>query len=162
MTPRLAACKMLRMQGHSKLRKGRRSIPNQIYHVATATHGWYPLFEDLSCGRAVVDSMRHEHDAGHVESLAFVVMPDHLHWLFSLSGSRPLHICVNNVKAFSAKRINHLIGRSGKVWQTSYYDRAIRRDDDLEGVARYIVANPLRAGIVKSVRNYSLWDAKWV
>ena len=150
------------MKGHSQLRKGRCSIPNQVYHVSTATHGWRPLFEDLICGRAVVHSLRHEHDAGHVESLAFVVMPDHLHWLFSLSGSRPLHVCINNVKAFSAKRINKITGRSGKIWQTSYYDRAIRREEDLEGVARYIVANPLRAKLATSVRNYPLWDAKWL
>ena len=150
------------MKGHSQLRKGRHSIPNQIYHVSTATHRWRPLFEDLVYGRAVVDSLRHEHDAGHVESLAFVVMPDHFHWLFSLSGSRPLHTCINNVKAFSAKKINKIIGRNGKVWQTSYYDRAIRHEEDLVGVARYIVANPLRAGIVTSVRNYPLWDAKWL
>ncbi len=150
------------MKGQSQLRKGRCSIANQIYHVSTATHDWHPLFEDLTCGRAVVDSLRKEHDAGHVESLAFVVMPDHLHWLFSLSGSRPLHTCINNVKAFSAKRVNKIIGRSGKIWRSGYYDRAIRREEDLTCVARYIVANPLRAGIVKSVCNYPLWDAKWL
>jgi len=150
------------MKGHSQLRKGRCSIPNQIYHISTATHDWYPLFEDLTLGRMVVKSLRHEHDAGHVESLAFVIMPDHLHWLFSLSGSRSLNICINNVKAFSAKKINKAIGRSGKIWQTGYYDRAIRRDEDIESVARYIVANPLRAGVVKSVRTYPLWDAKWL
>ncbi len=150
------------MKGHSQLRKGRRSIPNQVYHVSTATHDWRPLFEDFACGRAVVASLRHEHNAGHVESLAFVIMPDHLHWLFSLSGTRSLNICINNIKAFSAKRINKIIGRNGKIWQTGYYDRAIRREEDLEGVARYIVANPLRAGIVRSIRNYPLWYAKWL
>jgi putative transposase len=48
------------------------------------------------------------------------------------------------------------------VWQTAYHDRAIRQEEDLEGIARYIVANPLRAGIVSSVRDYALWDAKWL
>ncbi len=150
------------MRGHHQLRKGRRSIPNQIYHVSTATYEWRPVFQDFQCGRALVDCLRHEHECGHVESLAFVVMPDHLHWLFSLSGTRPLHICMNNVKAFSTKRIKRLTGQNGRVWQRCYYDRAIRREEDLAGVARYIVANPLRAGIVKSVRDYSLWDAKWL
>ncbi len=150
------------MKGHRQLRKGRRSIPNQIYHVSTATHEWRPLFENVLCGRAVVASLRHEHNAGNVESLAFVVMPDHLHWLFSLSGSRPLNTCINIVKASAAKRINKIMQRNGKVWQTGYYDRAIRREEDLTAVARYIVANPVRAGIVASVRHYPLWDAKWL
>jgi hypothetical protein len=37
----------------------------------------------------------------------------------------------------------------------------IRREEDLVSIARYIVANPLRAGIVKSVREYPHWDAVW-
>jgi len=106
--------------------------------------------------------MRYEHDAGHVESLAFVVMPDHFHWLFSLTSSRPLSESIKNVKAFSARRINEILGSRGAVWQTAFYDRAIRQEEDLEGVARYIVANPLRAGIVGSVKEYPLWDAKWI
>ena len=106
--------------------------------------------------------MRHEHESGHVESLAFVVMPDHFHWLFSLSGSRSLSECIKNVKSYSARRVNDVLGSSGDVWQTGYYDRAIRQEEDLEGVARYIVANPLRAGIVSSVKEYALWDAKWL
>ena len=150
------------MKGHHQLRKGRSSIPNQIYHVSTATFGWLPLFTDLRCGRIVVDCLRHEHDSGRVESLAFVIMPDHLHWLFSLSGSESLSDCIRNVKSFSALRINKEFGFKTRVWQAGFYDRAIRREDDLEGVARYIVANPLRARIVRSVREYSLWDAKWL
>ena len=106
--------------------------------------------------------MRHEHDAGHVKSLAFVVMPDHLHWLFSLTGSRSLSESIKNVKAFSARRINEILGSNGAIWQPAFYDRAIRREEDLEGVARYIVANPLRAGIVRTIKEYPLWDAKWV
>ncbi|NCF72560.1 MAG: transposase [Gammaproteobacteria bacterium] len=150
------------MKGHYQLRKGRCSLQNQIYHVSTATHGWQPLFQSFRCGRAVVDCMRHEHDAGHVKSLAFVVMPDHLHWLFSLTGSRSLSESIKNVKAFSARRINEILRSKGAIWQPAFYDRAIRREEDLEGVARYIVANPLRAGIVRTIKEYPLWDANWV
>jgi putative transposase len=106
--------------------------------------------------------MRHEQESGHVDSLAFVVMPDHFHWLFSLTGSRSLNSCIRNVKSYSASRVNAMLRSKKAVWQTAYHDRAIRQEEDLEGVARYIVANPLRAGIVSSVRDYALWDAKWV
>jgi hypothetical protein len=33
---------------------------------------------------------------------------------------------------------------------------------DLQSVARYIVANPLRAGLVKHLGDYPLWDAIWL
>jgi REP element-mobilizing transposase RayT len=149
-------------RGHSKLRKGRRSLANQIYHISSATEGRRTIFHELDYGRLVVTAMRREQQAGHAETLAFVVMPDHFHWLLLLSGSRSLSVCVNTVKSFSTRRINQRLSRHGRVWQTGFYDRAIRRDDDLVHVARYIIANPLRAGIVESVRDYPLWDAKWV
>ena len=55
-------------------------------------------------------------------------------------------------------------GKSEKrpVWASAYHDHAIRDDEDLRAVARYIVANPLRAGLVKSVADYPFWDAVWL
>ena len=150
------------LQGHSRLRVGRRSLANQVYHVSSATVGRQTHFKDFACGRLVVHAMRREQEAGHADTLAFVIMPDHFHWLLALSGSRSLSVCVNTVKSFSARSINRLLGRQGQAWQTGFYDRAIRREDDLVSVARYIIANPVRAGIVYTVRDYALWDAKWL
>jgi len=149
-------------KGHSQLRGGRRSLTNQIYHVSSATADRRTFFRDFECGRIVVDAMRQEHEAGHVSSLAFVVMPDHLHWLFSLTGSRALSVSVNTVKSVSARRINNHLNRRGQLWGSGFYERAIRREDDLVGVARYIIANPVRAGVIESVRDYPLWDAIWL
>jgi REP element-mobilizing transposase RayT len=71
-------------------------------------------------------------------------------------------VCVNNVKANSARRINALKSRNERIWQKGFYDRALRSDEAVVAVARYIVANPLRAGIVESVGEYPFWDAVWV
>ena len=103
-----------------------------------------------------------EQQAGHVDSLAFVVMPDHLHWLFMLNGTRELAVVVNTVKSYSARKINSCRKSSGQVWSVGYYDRAARSDDDIIQIARYIVANPLRAGLVENVAQYPLWDCIWL
>ncbi|MBT8110479.1 MAG: transposase [Gammaproteobacteria bacterium] len=150
------------MNGHSQLRKGRRSLANQIYHISSSIRDSRNFLCPFECRRAVVRSMRREQEANHAETLAFVVMPDHFHWLFSLQGQRSLSVSVNTVKSFSAREINRILGRRGKVWQRGFYDRAIRREEDLEHVARYIVANPLRAGIVDAIGDYPFWDAKWL
>ena len=42
------------------------------------------------------------------------------------------------------------------------YDHALRADEDVLAAARYIVANPLRAGLVGSIRDYPFWDAVWL
>ena len=38
----------------------------------------------------------------------------------------------------------------------------VRRDEDLRGLARYIVANPLRAQLVQRIGDYPHWDAMWL
>jgi len=110
----------------------------------------------------VVQALMREEDAGHTRTLAFVVMPDHLHWLLQLSDSRSLSVSVNTVKSYAARSINRAAGRSGPIWQKGFHDHALRGEEDLTATARYIVANPLRAGLTHSVSKYPLWDAIWL
>lgn len=151
-----------RKAGSAALRVGRFSGQNHIYHITSCTFRRRQLFHHLDSGRAVVTAICDEERKGHVRSLAFVVMPDHLHWLMQIKTDRPMSIAVNNVKAFSAKRLNQRNCRSGRVWQKGFYDRAIRNDEDLVAIARYIIANPLRAGIVRNIGSYPLWDSVWL
>lgn len=88
-------------------------------------------------------------------------MPDHLHWLVQLERC-PLDLLMRRVKANSARQANRLLGLGGSFWQDGYHDRALRSDEDLLAVARYIVANPLRAGLVRRLGDYPLWDAVWL
>lgn len=144
------------------LLKGRVSIPDHAYHITTCTEGRRPLFQDFHNGRLLVTEMRQLNDAKLVTSIAWVIMPDHLHWLFQLDDQLNLSDLVKKLKARSSLAINSHIGRQGSVWQRGFHDHAIRRDEDLRAVARYIIANPLRAGIVKHIGDYPLWDAIWL
>jgi len=151
---------MTRFHSH-RLRSGRYSADNQIYLLTTVTHNRKPIFNDVVTGRIVVKTMKHLHDLNRVSSLAFVIMPDHIHWLLQLHTEK-LDSIMQVFKGVSANKINHHLRQQGKCWQSGYHDHAIRKEEDLAAVARYIVANPLRAGIVASIRNYALWDAIWL
>jgi len=146
---------------YDALRKGRFSSPSQVYFVTTVTLGREAYF-DFSCGRQIVQEMRHVHDEGLLESLAWVLMPDHLHWLFQLKEGTDLPGVMKLFKARSARRANQFLGRRGTVWQRAYHDHALRKEEDVHQIARYIVANPLRAGLVKRIGDYPLWDAAWL
>lgn len=147
----------------SDLRKGRVSEPGRLYHVRGAVEGRRAFFADLHLGREVVKSMRFLHERGDVQSLAFVVMPDHFHWLFELGEGPDLEGVMRSLKRHTAREINRRLGRTGQaLWQPGYYDRALRKEEDQKALARYIVANPLRAGICENIGDYSLWDAIWL
>jgi len=95
------------------------------------------------------------------QSLAWVVMPDHLHWLMQLEDAS-LESLMRQVKSRSSKAVNERSARTGQLWQAGFHDRALRKEEDLLASARYIVANPVRAGLVKRVGDYPLWDAVWL
>lgn len=142
------------------LRIGRVSSPHQIYMITTVTHQRKPIFQDLYTGRLLVRSLMKT--ALSAETLSYVVMPDHLHWLIQLKDSYSLSQTVQFLKTDSAKAINLHKDSNRKVWGKGYYDQALHHEDRIKHFARYIVANPIRAGIVRSIRQYSLWDAAWI
>ena len=145
----------------NRLRRGRHSQVGMTYLLTVVLAGRQQHFTCLQAGRLVVGELRSAHEEGLVCSLAWVVMPDHLHWLVELrQGS--LSELMRRVKSNSGRAINRQLGISGRLWQDGYHDRAMRREEDLQAVARYIVANPLRAGLVQRVGDYPLWDAVWL
>lgn len=149
------------MPHSARLRAGRFSEAQRIYLLTATTESRGTLFSDFTVGRLVVAELKAAQQEGLVESLAWVLMPDHLHWLIALQHGS-LSELMRRIKGRSAKQINTLSGRQGKLWQDGFHDRALRRDEDVLPAARYIVANPLRAGLVSRVGDYPLWDSVWL
>ena len=136
------------------LRKGRISETGRIYLVTTVTHERQPFFQDWRCGRLVVKALMGE--SAQAQTLAYVVMPDHLHWLLQLGENAALPTVVRHVKSVSAHHLNQALNRQGKVWQAGYHDHALRHDEDVVAVARYVVANPLAQGAGQAVEGLSV------
>lgn len=94
--------------------------------------------------------------------LAWVLMPDHTHWLLQLGERDSLRRVVNRLKSASARYVNRVRATSGGVWAKTFHDHGLRREEDLQAVARYIIANPLRAGLVRRIGDYPFWNAVWL
>jgi REP element-mobilizing transposase RayT len=144
-----------------RLRIGRFAESSRIYLLTSNTLGREPVFKSFGLGRLVVDQFRQAQEQQWASSLAWVVMPDHFHWLIELQECS-LSELMQKTKSLSTRRVNMSISRTGSLWQQGYHDRALRRDEDLVKLARYVVANPLRAGLVERLGDYPLWDAIWV
>ncbi|QFU23419.1 transposase [Shewanella eurypsychrophilus] len=144
---------------HGKdLRTGRYSEGNNYYFVTTNTHNREALFLDFDCARIVINNLKHTDKLNITNTIGFVLMPDHLHWLFQLNETADLSYAVGSTKGRSAKQINTHLKRNIKVWQPGFYDHCLRQDEEIKEVMRYIVANPLRANLVDNIGNYSHWD----
>jgi putative transposase len=143
------------------LRKHRFSEQNRIYQLTTVTQNRQPLFHDWRIGRLLVTELKRAEEQNLAKSLAWVVMPDHLHWLIELKQSS-LPKLMQQIKARSAIAINRATHNNTQIWQRGYHDIALRKEQDLKNLARYIIANPLRAGLVERIGDYPLWDAIWL
>ena len=142
---------------YQNLRKHRVSIPFHYYSVTTSTLDRNCYFSDFNNARVLINTLKAIEDI-KARTICFVVMPDHLHWLFQLQDKVPLATLMREVKGKSSYLINKSASSKRKIWQPGYYDSLIRSEEHLRDVSRYIIANPLRAGIVKNVRDYPYWD----
>ena len=148
---------MLQQQAQShRLRSGRYSTAGQVYLITAVTAQRTPVFAQLDHARCLVRVLQQEQRLGRARTLAFVLMPDHLHWLMQLGDNVSLSRCVQSVKSMASRHIGQ------GIWQSGFHDRAMRHDDNLYAIARYIVANPLRAGLVEHIGQYPHWDASWL
>jgi REP element-mobilizing transposase RayT len=78
---------------------------------------------------------------------AWVVMPNHIHALFTPRSIWSVSKIISSWKSFTAKEANKLIGRTGQFWQEDYFDRYIRIEHHFERVIEYIDLNPVKAGL---------------
>jgi putative transposase len=141
-------------QSH-RLRLGRRSEPGRWYHVIARTLDHRPVFHDLCAARTLVAVLADEQRRDRAKTLAFVVMPDHLHWLLELR-TESLPSVVGAVKSVSAHRLGQ------RIWEPGFFDHAVRREEDAKTIARYVIGNPVRAGLVDRIGDYPHWDAIWL
>jgi REP element-mobilizing transposase RayT len=149
------------LPGSMALRKGRASMPGQVYLLTFVCWERRCHFTDEGIARTCACALLDPRSWQRSRLLAWVLMPDHWHGLVELGGDDGLSGLARQLKASSARRIRLARDGIGKVWGSGFHDRALRREDDLVDMARYVVLNPVRAGLVRRIRDYPFWDAVW-
>jgi REP element-mobilizing transposase RayT len=97
-----------------RLRTGRYGELNRIYLLTTNTVERKPIFQDFALGRLVVEQFRYAQDERWAKSLAWVVMPDHFHWLIELQQGS-LNELMQKTKSLSARAVNISTGYRGRL-----------------------------------------------
>ena len=93
---------------------------------------------------------------------AYCIMATHVHVVFApLERTGPKNeaqtnsLCYNtlsaimqSLKGYTARRANALLGRRGQFWQHESYDHVVRNPDEWRRIVRYVLNNPVKAGLV--------------
>jgi len=143
------------------LLRGRTSQVGSYYSTTAVVRGRRPLLPQGNNASILREELQRITQEGIADSLAWVAMSDHLHWLFQLRQGSLGH-CLQRFKSRSARAINLDTGWSGPLWRGGYYEHHVRSEEDLLTQARYLVANPLRKGLVARIEDSPFWWCRWV
>ncbi|MEM1080976.1 MAG: transposase [Pseudomonadota bacterium] len=146
-------------RGHL-LRKGRHSESGRPYLITAVCSDRKSVFDSLSAGRCLAVSIGELEP--HAKTWCFVAMPDHFHWLMEPVADQTISACVQRLKSLTTRRLRQSKVWCDAVWQRGFHDHAVREPEDLKSLARYVIANPVRAGLVERIGDYPHWDAAWL
>ncbi|MFA5394287.1 MAG: transposase [Candidatus Ratteibacteria bacterium] len=92
--------------------------------------------------------------------MAVCLMPDHLHLLVGVKNKNLVDI-ISRWKRFTQKMVSKANCKD-KLWQRSFYDHALRREEQVNVVARYIYENPTRAILTTENKDYPYCWHAWL
>jgi len=143
-------------------RLARRSAAGRTYFLTVPTLYRRPVFRDDEAARAVCRIHTATWPWRDASVEAWVLMPDHWHGLVTLGERDTLSTLVGRFKAITSRAVEerHLV--NGWLWGRGFSDRLLPAGEDTRQAARYLVANPLRAGLVARLGDYPYWNAAWL
>ncbi|MEW6758756.1 MAG: transposase [Acidobacteriota bacterium] len=104
-----------------------------------------PILEAQPYARAIENSFTQAFTSKGCPVMAYAIMPNHVHLLLRNEGA-DLISTIGEWKSHSTQLLWRL-GLEGPLWQRSFYDHFLRKEEDVETVAIYIAQNPARAGL---------------
>lgn len=110
---------------------------------------------------AIVESALLFFDAQRYQLHAWVVMPNHIHALFTPARGWRLADILSSWKSFTSKEANKVLHRSGQFWKEEYYDRFIRDEGHFSRARDYIEANPVKAALCHAPEDWLFGSARY-
>jgi putative transposase len=141
--------KPLRNASSSKILSGSRT-----FFVTTKTSMGRALLQSERNATLFIDVLRSYVAARKFRVHDFVVMPDHVHLLITVSDELTIEKAMQFIKGGFSYRLKNEFGYPGEVWQRGFSEV---RADDRESFLKhqeYIAQNPVRAGLVDAPEKF--------
>jgi REP element-mobilizing transposase RayT len=92
---------------------------------------------------------------------AWVIMPNHIHFLATRSEHLTLASIMQSFKSLTSHKANRILNRRGSFWMADYFDRYIRNAEHFAKTVRYIEENPVKAGLCRSRKEWPFSSARY-
>ncbi len=125
------------------------------YFVTSVTQDRIKAFDLNDFGPFVANALIEIARRFEFEVSAYSVMPDHVHFLVTaIAEGADFRRMVAAWKQRTGYEWSRRHG--SKLWQHGYWERVLRDNDNPLSVCRYIIENPVRAGLVAHPADYPL------
>jgi len=137
------------------------NLPGALHFVTGNCLERTPVFVEPACCNAFLQELKSLNEKWPSKLIAYVLMPDHFHLISNPRDGR-IKEFVGALKSLSAKSIIgvckqfrfHADGDGHQVWQESFKALPLWSTWMIWQKINYIHANPVKAGIAKSAKDY--------
>jgi len=131
--------------------------PGVVYHITIGAHQKQNVFTRSAINQQVIYALRESANLYRYRLIAYCLMPDHIHILVQ-AGENPkdLREFVRGFKSFCSVATPVATNKvtNNKLWQRSFYEHILRKEENIEDIAEYILNNPIRKGLVQDRGQY--------
>ncbi len=142
-------------------RTARASVGGVCYHVINRGNGRARVFRKDEDYQAFVDLIEAGCERLPMRVPAYCLMPNHFHLVLWPRGDGDLSRWMQWLMTAHVRRYHRHYRTSGHVWQGRFRAFPIQQDAHLLTVLRYVERNPLRAGLVERVQDWSWSSLRW-
>ncbi|HEX4037191.1 MAG TPA: transposase [Acidobacteriaceae bacterium] len=128
--------------------------PSRTFFVTTSTFMRKSILQSDRNATLLTEVFRSCVAAKHFRLHDFVIMPDHVHLLLTVSGETTVEKAMQFIKGGFSFRLKRETGHNGEVWQRGFSDHRVRDRESYKSHRTYIAMNPVRAGLAKSPEDF--------
>jgi putative transposase len=129
-------------------------VPHQIVSITIGCRDRQPYFEMAELTVDCIIALRNAAKMRSIDVHAYCFMPDHVHLLLEPREGSNVIDFVQAYKSYTTK-IAREHGFLQSIWQPRFYDHILREHEDQNKHIRYLIENPVRAGLVDLWPEYS-------
>jgi len=139
-------------------RVARGLVDGFTYHVLNRGNAKQIVFHKEKDYAAFVSLMKEANVRLPISIYAYCLMPNHFHLVVMPQKGEHLSIWMQWLMTSHVRRYHGHYGTSGHIWQGRFKSFIVKQDEHLLNVLRYVEANPVRAGVVKSAKDWQ-WSS---
>jgi len=139
-------------------RQARCAMPNIIYHIIHRGNNKQQIFYREADYVYFIELMREAKEKYQIKLYSYVLMNNHIHLLAEPQVEDSMAFYMKLIAQKYAQHINRSYKRTGTLWEGRFKSSPVSNDEYLLACSRYIEMNPVRAKLVKYVKDYK-WSS---